>query len=645
MDTHNFHSALNEHRRIMMPVERLENASSHLNPGITQNLDSQTAKIEHHIESDQVAGAVRSKERGARGIGVLLAIWWRFLLCTLSNLRRRMLRRRLADYAVFELHGELIERIPETPWWRDLLPGNRQPLSLEYLENALTRIADDPDVKGAVFLLCSPALTLAQAQSLAALFTRFRQMNVPQPKQIVAFIEETNAAGYVAACAADRIYMTPLSEWNIVGLRVGGLYLKDALKRIGVAFDVVRVSPWKTAGDMFHDATMSDESRAQFNWLLDSLFADIVSAISQGRKLSKQTVCELIDQAPLGAERALAADLVDGLAYEDELPLLLGRNKQPATLKPYDKVKRLLWRTLRKPGRGAVGVISLEGAIMMGSSRNLPLPLPLVGGQQMGHQTVQQQLRDARQNEWLDAVVLHIDSPGGSALASDLMWREIDLLCREKPVIVYMGNVAASGGYYIAAPGAKIVAQSATLTGSIGVINMKPITEDALQKVSVHRQFLQRGANADILGEDKHWDAKQLEQMKASVQHIYREFKERVAAGRHLDYASLDPICNGRVWTGAQAKTHGLVDEVGDMHTALELACTEAGLNLDEVRVINLPTPKDKLPAEPLAEVLGVRNMAHAQKMLLEIAQGNWAALWGNERVWLLADNLPKIEG
>ncbi|MEZ4659397.1 MAG: signal peptide peptidase SppA [Caldilineaceae bacterium] len=497
-------------------------------------------------------------------------------------------------------------------------------------------------------MLRSPALTLAQAQSLAAMFMRFRQMNARQPQQLVAFIEETNAAGYVAACAADRIYMTPLSEWNIVGLRVGGLYLKDALQRIGVAFDVVRVAPWKTAGDMFHDAAMSDESRAQFNWLLDSLFEDIVTAISQGRKLSKQAVGDLIDRAPLSAAQALAADLIDGLAYEDELPLLLGRDAQPATLKPYDKVKRLLWRTLRKPGRGAIGVISLEGAIMMGKSRHLPFPLPLLGGQQMGHETVQQQIRDARQNDWLDAVVLHIDSPGGSALASDLMWREIDLLGQEKPLIVYMGNVAASGGYYIAAPGAKIVAQSATLTGSIGVINMKPITESALQKVSVQREFLQRGANADILGEDKHWDAEQLCQMNESVQHIYREFKERVAAGRQLDYAQLDPICNGRVWTGAQAQTHGLVDALGDIHTAIGLACAEAGLNRDEVRVINMSTPKDKLPAEPLADVaeaLGVRTLAQAQKMLLDIAQGNWRALYGRERFWLLADNLPQIEG
>lgn len=627
-------------------------------------METNTLNQDAHVETGrseytQVGDRTKVETTVLNKIGLLISIWLRFLLCALSNLRRRLLRRRLADYAVFHLDGPLVERIPQTPWWRDLLPGNREPLSLEHLHNALYKIAQDPDVKGALFVLKAPELTLAQAQSLVLLFQRFRLWSAPaQPaaarqgstnaKQLVVFIEETGAAGYVVACAADRVYMTPLSEWNVVGLRVGGLYLKDALKRIGVAFDVARVSPWKTAGDMVHDAAMSDESRQQFNWLLDSLFADIVAAISQGRKLSQQVVSHLIDRAPLNGEEALAADLIDGLAYEDELPLLLGQNGKRATLKPYSKMKRLLWRSLRKPSRGVVGVISLEGAIMMGNSRHLPFPLPLLGEQQMGHQTVQQQIRDARQNERLDAVVLHVDSPGGSALASDLMWREIDLLSREKPLIVYMGNVAASGGYYIATPGAKIVAQRATLTGSIGVISMKPVTDDAFRKVSVNREFLQRGANADIFGEDEHWDEQQHAQMVQSVQHLYREFKERVAQGRQLDYATLDPICNGRVWTGAQAKNHGLVDEVGDIQLAIALACVAAGFHPDETRVLNLPTPREKLPAEPLADVaeaLGVRGLAQAQQMLLHIAQGNWRALFGRERFWLLADNLPKIEG
>ncbi|MCB0135940.1 MAG: S49 family peptidase, partial [Caldilineaceae bacterium] len=211
-----------------------------------------------------------------------------------------------------------------------------------------------------------------------------------------------------------------------------------------------------------------------------------------------------------------------------------------AVIKSFGRVRRLLYRRPRPPALGTVGVISLGGTIMPGASRSFPVPLPLFGDETIGSTTAQQIIRAARQDDGLDAVVVHVDSPGGSALASDLIWRELALLNCEKPVIIYMGDVAASGGYYIAAPGRKIVAQRATLTGSIGVIIAKANLAGAYAKASAHEDEVTRGAHAGIYGDTVEWQGELLERVEQSLQQTYAAFKERVVEGRPLDPAALE---------------------------------------------------------------------------------------------------------
>lgn len=582
---------------------------------------------------------------------------WRWLalagehtLQRLSNLRRRWFKRRLPDFVVVTLDGELLERDPQTPWYYDFAPGYRRPQTLEGVRRMLDRVADDPDVRGVLFLFKGATLSLAQAQSLTALFERFRQWSLARNRRttaqrIVVYVEQCSPSALVAASAADQLIFAPLTEWSIVGLRTAPLFVKETLARLGVEMQVVRVAPWKTAADQFIFDGLSDAAREQAQWLLDSLYADIVAGVAQGRRLETATVQALIDRAPLNGAEALAAGLIDQLAYEDELPGLLKAGDKAAVLKPYGRVHRWLYRRLRPTTVGTVGVITLSGAIMTGVSRSFPTPLPLFGDETIGSTTAQQIIRAARQDASLDAVVVHVDSPGGSALASDLIWRELALLDKEKPVVIYMGDVAASGGYYIAAAGRKIVAQRATITGSIGVIIAKANLRDAFAKVGARRDGVSRGAHADIYADTAHWRGELLARIEASLQHVYTQFKQRVIDGRRIDPALLDDLAGGRVWTGAQALTHGLVDMLGDFDHAVELAAAEAGLPTGgRVDLVAITEPQRWLPPAPaaLSRLLAGRRAQQVADLTSFLLDGELSATLAREQVWLLAPHLPR---
>ena len=567
-----------------------------------------------------------------------------------------MWRGHKTDYAVIRLDHAIAERAPDIPWYYAYLPNFKPPMSLEYLHEALERIAYDPDLRGVIFLLKGPTLSLAQAQSLAALFTRFRGWDSRHrragaaAKKIIVHLEQSNAATYVVAAAADRVTMTPLTTWDVMGLRVAPTYWKETLTRVGVEFDVVKVAPWKTAADHYIRSDMSEAERAQYNWLLDSLLEDIVSAVSQGRNLSAQQVCALIDQAPLTAEQALAAGLIDNIAYEDQLPDLFKEpgDEEYAELQTYAHVRPLLLRRPRAAINGRIGVLSVSGTMIVGESRSFPLPLPIVGDDMMGSDTVIQEIRSARQDDRLSAVVLHIDSGGGSALASDLIWRELKLLDQEKPLIVYMGNMAASGGYYISTPGRKIIAQSATLTGSIGVVIAKPVTQEARAKIGANREIVRRGDNAGLFTDDAVWTPTQREKVEEQLFSVYDTFKQRVAEGRNLPFDGIDEIANGRVWTGKQALAHGLVDALGDFETAFIAACHAANLPEDgSVRTKVITRPGERLLGEPAQAAKAAWQRVHGEGFsawATALLQGEWLRIVSRDPVWLIPPDLPRLE-
>jgi protease-4 len=582
---------------------------------------------------------------------------WQRLICAIFNLRRGWMRRRRPDYIVFTLDGELTERTQPQPWIYRQLPMFQPPASMDSLSEALRHIAQDPDVRGVVFLVkgLGPALTLPQAQSLTRIFERFRAWdrteNGDRPgyraKEVVVFIEQTSNALCALGSAADRLILPPQCDWNATGLLSEPSYLADALSHLGVDFDVVKIAPWKTAFDRFSRSSMSEAETDQLNWLLDGLYADLVNAIARGRNLPEDEVKRLIDNAPQTADSALAAKLVDALGYEDELPGILSVEEiAEETGDPYDResrfatyrqAKRHLLRRPRQKTAGRIGVLSLTGTIMPGKSRRFPIELPLLGDSTIGSTTVQQEVRAALKDDSLDAVVLHVDSGGGSAAASDLMWRELSLLASKKPLVVYMGNVAASGGYYIATPAQRIVAQSATMTGSIGVIIAKLVTGDAYEKARVTRYSINRGDNADLLSDQTHWRESQRNLIEVQIGYSYQTFKKRVADGRNLPFDELDAICSGKVWTGAQALENGLIDEIGDFRAAVDAAAQLADLPKDgHIDVVDIQANRPLLPVTQ-------RQLQDAQELARLVLRRDWKALFGSERVWFMADGLPKI--
>lgn len=593
-----------------------------------------------------------------RGFGALtrpLGRLWRWFVYGLLNSRRRLARRRWADYVVFVLDGELAERTPAQPWYYAYLPFATPPLTLESLSTALRAIAADPDVYGVLFLVRGAQLSLAQSQSLADLFARFRAWDLEEngpnrkvEKDVVVHLESAGNGSYLMAAAADRILMPPLADWNVIGLHTEPTFLADTLAKVGVQADVVRVAPWKTAYDRLSRNEMSEADREQLNRLLDGWFATLVTGISRGRVLGENQVRFLIDQAPMSAAAALEKTLIDGLAYEDELPGLLGIGNREARLRPFDQARRYLKRKPQARSPQRVGVISLTGTIMTGKSRQFPAALPILGDSTVGSVTVQEMVRQAAEDDSLAAVVLHIDSGGGSALASDLIWRELSLLARKKPLVAYMGDVAASGGYYIALPARKIICQPATLTGSIGVITAKLITSEAYHKVAAHRTSLRRGKNADIYTDSRPWKGEQRDKIEGAIDATYQAFKERVMAGRGISAERLEELAGGRVWTGSQALENGLVDELGDFDLALRNACRLANLPTDgRVAAVAVEAESPQMPLS--AKALGLEPEKAALRDLAGIAFAllgqDWSALLGDERQWLLADSLPRVRG
>ena len=415
----------------------------------------------------------RTVVRLLRGLSLL----WLVCVCRFANLLRRLFKGARADYVLFELSGPLPELTPQRPWFLALGPLGRPTLTVESLHAALRQIAEDPDVRGALFLVKGSQISLAQAQTLADLFDRFRgwsrALYPGAAKEVVVYLESCGGAEYMMAAAADRIFVAPHTEWMVLGLRAEPLFLADTLRKVGLRAEVVKVAPWKTAADTLERSEISPAHQEQLEWLLNGWYNELVAAISRGRDMNEEQVRSAIDSAPLTAAEAVRLGLIDHLAYEDQLAAKLAATGADVRILPFEEARKALYRRPRLRHRRSIGVISLNGMITSGKSRRFPTGLPIVGGSTVGSATVQQMVRAALENDRLAGILLHVDSNGGSALASDLIWRELTLLNRKKPVVAYLGDVAGSGGYYVALPAQKIICQPTTLTGSIGVIMAK----------------------------------------------------------------------------------------------------------------------------------------------------------------------------
>jgi protease-4 len=538
---------------------------------------------------------------------LLIAIANLFIL--LRNGLRRLLRRRV-DYVYIEISGELPEFTNEVSLVQRLL-GISRLRSMAELRHRFRRIANDPQAHGVILVLRNFAPGWSTAESLRDELHALRAGG----KRAVVYLPGADTRTYFAASAADEIVMPETAYLNLLGLFTEVTFLRDALQRVGIEAEVTAVSPYKSGGDTFVRSDLSPESREQLDRILDQRYQQLVATVAEGRSLSPERVQELIDTAPHTAPTACSLGLIDGVCYEDELATRLApqpdesdkaadkadKQPRPVIIHRWRVATRALRIPYRRYRRRGVAVVSIEGAITTGRSRVVPIPLPLLGGKQAGSDSVAQMLRQVERNDRIAALVLHVDSPGGDSFASDLIWREVLRVRQKKPVVVSMGNVAASGGYYVAACANAIVAQPGTLTGSIGVFSLFPVTEKLLDKTGITNTVLSRGARADLFDTTRHPGDDQRAVLRRLVFESYDSFKQRVCQGRNLNAQQLEPVAGGRVWTGAEAQQHGLVDDLGGFRAALAKARQLAELPEEHPPVlqISLPMRRDTLLPQP----------------------------------------------
>jgi protease-4 len=529
------------------------------------------------------------------------------------------------DYVWIEINGPLAEFETPVGFLRRRLAPGPSPPTLERLRGRLDRISTDGRPRGVVLRIKNLDAGWAALEELRGEILELKERG----KRVVAYLADpVDVRSYYLACAANEVLAAPLADLSITGLRARVDFLKDALDNLGIEVEVVAVSPYKSAGERFVRDDFSGESREQVGRLLDRRYEEVVRAISESRNLSPAEVRRGIDRAPYGARAALSEGLLDGVLYEDELPGRLGPEDRLARLAEWDPARKSLFVPYRRRTRKRVALVALRGAIVRGRSRRLPVPLPFVGGEQAGSESVVAALRMAEKSRRISAVLFHVDSPGGDALASDLIWREVERIGARKPVVVLMGNAAASGGYYVSVPAGHVVARRGTVTGSIGVLSIRPVARGLYEKLGINPVSVDRGARAGLLDPTRPPDTEELRVIEGQVRRIYAEFKDRVAQGRGMDVKDLEGIAGGRVWTGTEALGLGLVDEVGGFREALRKARELGGINRDvpEVLVkVNPPRGGRPSPGEPAQAAFEA--VGETWKALSELRAGGVRAL------------------
>lgn len=492
----------------------------------------------------------------------------------------------------------------------------KAPLSLMELEMRLRRIAEDPRPKGVILEMRGLAMSVADLQTLRDMIQRLRHRG----KKVICFAQGYDNASYYVASAADTILLQRGGVLQTSGLVQQQTFLKDGLETVGLSVDSVAISPYKGAADRFTRTEPSEEGKAQTNWLLDSTFEMLITDIAAGREMDSEAVRAMFDGALYTDREALAAGYVDDLLNEEQFQDYLGTEH----IALWQEAENILMLRMPPYSEKYVAILPLYGMIVPGESENPPvdIPLPLVGGQRMGDITVVQQVRNLMRDPNAAAVVLLIDSGGGSASASEAMTSALDELSKDRPVVACMSGVAASGGYYIATPADHIVAQPGTITGSIGVIAAKLITTEALKKLHFNPYYYSRGENARMFAPEDRFTEVQREKMVAFIERTYDQFLERVANARKMKPEAVDQIGGGRVWTGQQAHDNGLVDELGGLYEAVKKARSMAGLP-DETPVGIVRGKQKPLAAQIAERAQPAASVAYWYESLSQIANGS----------------------
>ena len=463
-----------------------------------------------------------------------------------------------------------------------LLPGQERPESVASVYSALTKARTDDRVRGLSVFIQQASFGLAKATQ----FRRLLEAVSERGKPVDCYLETAGEGGngtlaYFLASACDSISLAPAGEINLLGLYVDRMFLRGSLDKLKVDAEFFRVGEYKSAVETYTEYENSPAAEEAVAAVLDDFYASILDAISEARGVPSEELLAIVDSAPHSADEALSFGLVDHLEYPDEFRARTEGGPE------------LLWLTDYEAGPHAdsqsVAVVFAQGTIVRGrSGYDAWTQEPILGAESFSAL-----LSELRDDASVAAVVLRIDSPGGSALASDLILREVELLSGVKPVVVSMSDVAASGGYYIAAKADVIVAEATSLTGSIGVFGGKLVTRRFQEEMlGISHDTLKRGANADLYSSVEQLTAEQAAEVQGLMQVVYDRFVDHVATGRDMEFEVVNAVARGRVWTGVRALDLGLVDEIGGIERAVEIARTAAGLEPDDTAALEFyPRP------------------------------------------------------
>lgn len=482
-----------------------------------------------------------------------------------------------------DLTAPLIEVEPDDPIAK--LRSRNRP-RLRAILRTLYDAGGDPRVAGLIAKVGNPAMPLAQAQEIRAAVLAFASSGKPTFAWAETYGENTPASvAYYLASAFGEVWLQPSGEVNLVGVAMETRFLRGLLDKLGVVPEIGQRYEYKNAADRILRTEMSEAHREAYDRIAASAWEQIVAGVAESRELSTAAVQEIADRAPLTAADAVTAGLVDHLGYRDEVYSAARRATSgggTVTLlfadkwsKPETPVAKVV-RQVRQRKAPAIALVEGHGGVVIGRSRRT------AQGPVMGSDTVAAHLRAAARDDNVKAIVFRVDSPGGSYVASDTIWREV-ICAREagKQVVVSMGAVAGSGGYFVACPADVIVAQPGTLTGSIGVLGGKAVTTGLTDKFGLSYDSVQRGEHARMYSTHAPFRDSERARLDAFLDAVYADFTTKVAQGRNMTRDEVHEVARGRVWTGADARERGLVDELGGLRDAVRIARQRAGLGDD----------------------------------------------------------------
>lgn len=492
-----------------------------------------------------------------------------------------------ATVLVWRVQGQIPERARP-----DLfsLSSSLRPQSVASLYRGFRQGLDDPNVRGLAVYIRDTGFGFAKAEELRRQLQAFSDAGKFVECYFESVGEGTNGTlAYYLASPCDTIQMAPVGAVNLLGLYADSLFFRGTLDKLHVEPQYFTVGEYKSAGEQFTRTDHSGPAEEALSGLLDSWYQILLDGIAAGRGMETDQVRRLIDGAPYTADEALASGLVDRLAYPDEFRAhveeLAGGSPNLVRLETYGQHPSFSGQK--------IAVVFAPGTIVRGSGGADPWTEESF----LGADDLSNTLRTLRDDSSIRAVVLRIDSPGGSAIASDLILREVELLAAEKPVVASMSDLAASGGYYIAAKANRIVAERGTITGSIGVVAGRFATSQLEREtLGLSRDPLSRGAHAGLWRDPRPMDADRAARVQKLMDPIYAAFVGHVAEGRGMSVEEVEPIARGRVWSGDAAAAIGLVDELGGIDRAVEIAKELAGVAPEEdVRLLFFPEPRSWL--------------------------------------------------